>query len=1322
MKQFIKWFIIFITVAYFGIAAYGQALRVIKTDTLSSNIAGGTIDIAAPITINSSTAVINDILDEDTMVSDSDTALVTQQSVKAYADSVISSIDNIGDVTITGAGVGEVLTWDGAAWVNGVSGSGIGAWVTATGYIIGNVVHEGNHIYLAQTNHTSGVFATDLANGDWVEIDDSNDVKSIVSSTDNAITRWDGITGKLIQDSTVIVGDTGAITGVESLAIGGAVDASSVLDITSTTQGTRPCPTMTQAERDLIGTPATGLCIFNSDTTNLNVYDGAVWNAVGAGGGGLDVWVTATVYVIDDVVHESNHIYLALTDHTSGVFATDLANNEWVELVTSSMNAADVVTVTGYSVKDYFDLSLNQGHSPSLSVTDDGGLNFSWGAGEIYDVTTFLPVPINAGSSSCTDNAITYLYWVSGAILTVSTTPPTSSQVNIATISCQAGDVITIHEEEPNNTRESAIQHGLHELFPVAVAYGLITSEDVDVTNVWDVSTTAGEYYLGASVEKSSVAIDSRTIPMVRHYHVAGAWATDTNAEVNTTQYDDGTDLTAVVANQYYKSCFWIDGGVIHWVYPGVGNINLAASLSSTCPTTPPGLTQLAQSVAVVIQGNDVAFPSTASGRWIDIRPIVGGSATGASITDHGNLTGLTDDDHINYPWLGGRAAGQEIPGGIGASEDLTLRSTVNATKGNILVDSDLLLVDGLVTLPSLSFVSDEDTGLYLSAVNELALSTAGVNALTVDANQNGLFAQNLRSRNKDNDTYAFHDADIVPTTDWNLASSTNVTLGTTTGGVMSGTHSYTMTTSGTSTGFIRGPPVSLTIKNRDDDITKINAIEFHALYSGSTDGAIRAYVYDVGNAVELATVDIEANLSSQKYVLDYSANTLTTSVELRFAVETAEVGIVQFDDIKFTDDPFTSKNLQVKQNYLLTQVTSALTDGSGETEFNLATATITDEGEAIFYAEDDAANTRTKFIALRRGSFDISFSSQGATGNAHRILKNGIIVIEGSAVYTGNQESTVSGTVSLNAGEFFTVGHSGLIPTSAQLAYVLVEATADAEHVITPIKDVANSFSAKVANNGTATITSQGRVNVLGENAIASVNRSASGVVDYVFTTNFFSVIPKVNADVSHTSATGATISIYNISTTGFSTFTYDFNGATADRNIEISIERQGLDVKEAMLLAAIPVQQTMYLKDVKSSGTAGGTFTSGAWQTRVLNTKSGDNLGSLSGNQFTLSSGTYKIKILAPAFVVGNHKVKLVGDPAGTPFDALIGSSAYNTTGSAVLTNSIIEDTIVLTSATTYEVQHRCNTTRATDGLGIASSFGVNEIYTQVEIAKIK
>lgn len=54
--------------------------------------------------------------------------------------------------------------------------------------------------------------------------------------------------------------------------------------------------------------------------------------------------------------------------------------------------------------------------------------------------------------------------------------------------------------------------------------------------------------------------------------------------------------------------------------------------------------------------------------------------AAGTGI-DHSGLTGLGDDDHTQYAFLAGRAAGQVLYGGTAANEDLTIEGTSHATK-----------------------------------------------------------------------------------------------------------------------------------------------------------------------------------------------------------------------------------------------------------------------------------------------------------------------------------------------------------------------------------------------------------------------------------------------------------------------------------------------------------------------------------------------------------------------------------------------------------------------------------------------------------------
>jgi hypothetical protein len=99
-------------------------------------------------------------------------------------------------------------------------------------------------------------------------------------------------------------------------------------NVNSTTLASKPCPVMTQTQRDAL-TATQGKCVYNSTTTSLNVYNGSTWGSVG---GGLSSWVTAFNYGVGDVVIQSSFIYQCATAHTSGTFATDLASGKWTLL------------------------------------------------------------------------------------------------------------------------------------------------------------------------------------------------------------------------------------------------------------------------------------------------------------------------------------------------------------------------------------------------------------------------------------------------------------------------------------------------------------------------------------------------------------------------------------------------------------------------------------------------------------------------------------------------------------------------------------------------------------------------------------------------------------------------------------------------------------------------------------------------------------------------------------------------------------------------------------------------------------------------------
>jgi len=146
--------------------------------------------------------------------------------------------------------------------------------------------------------------------------------------------------------------------------------------------------------------------------------------------------------------------------------------------------------------------------------------------------------------------------------------------------------------------------------------------------------------------------------------------------------------------------------------------------------------------------------------------------------------------------------------------------------------------------------------------------------------------------------------------------------------------------------------------------------------------------------------------------------------------------------------------------------------------------------------------------------------------------------------------------------------------------------------------------------------------------------------------------------------------------------------------------------------------------LADVKGSGTNGGTFTSGAWQTRNLTTEVHDSAGIVTLNattgNFTLGNGTYRIAASAPALFVSSHQARLFNVTGNSV--VAYGTSEYSNTADAQ-TRSFVDTVVAITSGpTVFRLEHRCFTTRSNTGFGGNVGFGGDEIYSTVRIERLR
>lgn len=217
--------------------------------------------------------------------------------------------------------------------------------------------------------------------------------------------------------------------------------------------------------------------------------------------------------------------------------------------------------------------------------------------------------------------------------------------------------------------------------------------------------------------------------------------------------------------------------------------------------------------------------------------------------------------------------------------------------------------------------------------------------------------------------------------------------------------------------------------------------------------------------------------------------------------------------------------------------------------------------GSSLIQAEDDAANTRTKFVALRDCTVDFSFSALPNSNAVPFINKNGALLIEGSQAYTATARVGASARLDLREGDYLTFGAGTLSSNATYPLNVVINATAQELKSVGNLAGGENTFAAKIANNGTATVTSSSY------DFIESVNRTTVGQVTINFKPGFFSetpsIIPTINAGdpqgwASITDASKDSVEIQSsFHYQGVQYYAYDYD-------FDLVVQRQGNDVKD--------------------------------------------------------------------------------------------------------------------------------------------------------------
>lgn len=171
----------------------------------------------------------------------------------------------------------------------------------------------------------------------------------------------------------------------------------------------------------------------------------------------------------------------------------------------------------------------------------------------------------------------------------------------------------------------------------------------------------------------------------------------------------------------------------------------------------------------------------------------------------------------------------------------------------------------------------------------------------------------------------------------------------------------------------------------------------------------------------------------------------------------------------------------------------------------------------------------------------------------------------------------------------------------------------------------------------------------------------------------------------------------------------------------------------------------QLYHIRDERSSGTDGDTFTSSTWNTRALNTEKTDELTiTTASNQMSLAAGTYWIEAQTGTYFAGSsenggnnsvvNKLRLRNVTDSTTL--LVGQSQKyranddgggNRQSLEITLNNSLSGRFTLAGTKSVELQNWIVTTLTATALAIvtkggkASSSGEVEVYTDVKLWKI-
>lgn len=516
-----------------------------------------------------------------------------------------------------------------------------------------DAIRDNNHVPIAlgvsSTDATVTLpFKIDSATGRLLtnSASGSGDVVGPASATDNAIARFNTTTGKLIQDSSVLIDDSDNVTG-----IGNITGVAGGITLSTATNG------------NITIDPG------GSGTTTLNAGSGGVVISTDAGNANVNITPHGTGEAQvggDKIVTED---------------ATQTLTNKTIDSGSNTITLARIAGSTYSTLQEMNDTFHSAGTISGGTINDAGGGNITVDAGTGYIRATDSQVAELVfndwgalGSTAIPSDTIRYVgveYNAGAPQVVVRTTYswnfntdyPLGNVVN-------EGGVLHI-ESAPHEV-------GDHANFMIQRTYqtmgikrdnvaGGIALGELGTRNI---SVSAGA--LWARLQRFTIsAIDTSAAGTFDRYYDDGAGGHTKEAaqtQWNNTQYDDGSGtLVTMTNNRYACQWFYIElDGTLLCMYGTNQYTSLAAAESESEPTDVPARI----SVQATLIGRIIFLKS--AGTTTAIESAFDTSFTGVVTSDHTSLSNLawTSSGHTGTAT---RIAGFE---GAGAAAEYTMSGT----------------------------------------------------------------------------------------------------------------------------------------------------------------------------------------------------------------------------------------------------------------------------------------------------------------------------------------------------------------------------------------------------------------------------------------------------------------------------------------------------------------------------------------------------------------------------------------------------------------------------------------------------------------------